>query len=131
MTKEQIDSMSPEEKRKSIGTICGWTFHKCDLAPNGGGEVYESFWVRPGIDYQTLTAEDICWREGRSLPDYLNSLDAMHEARKSLTPDQQVEYTSNLYKVARSTIGSATEWAALVDATADMHATSFLMTMLP
>jgi len=32
------------------------------------------------------------WHEARSLPDYFNDLNTMHEAEKALTPEEQREY---------------------------------------
>jgi hypothetical protein len=62
------------------------------------------------------------------LPDYLNDLNAMHEAEKVLTEDQQEQYLNNLYEVCNlhSMINDA--WN-LNCATAAQRAEAFLRTI--
>jgi hypothetical protein len=71
--------MTPEHQRIAIAEACGWSFiHRVDkpphgLPPNGKNDRYSS-----------------------PLPDYLNDLNAMHEAEKLLTYKQHVIYTDTL-----------------------------------
>jgi len=69
--------MSPEKQRIAIAEACGW--RDCFLDAQGfpfGGEPNEPY--------------------VRLLPDYLHSLDAMHEAEKVLTSAQHISYWSFL-----------------------------------
>ena len=61
--------MTPEEQRLAIARACGWRIYK-----SNGITYYE----RPGgnVYYHALCVED--------LPDYLNDLNAIHEAEKIL-----------------------------------------------
>jgi len=67
--------MSPEAQRIKIAEACGWTFITSDpkyphgLPPKGKHDTYTS-----------------------PLPDYLNDLNAMHEAEKVLSYEQFDEY---------------------------------------
>jgi hypothetical protein len=60
---------------------------------------------------------------GNILPDYLNDLNAMHEAEKVLTPDQRVAYQMALRYVTRE--GCASDYK-LISATAAQRAKAFL-----
>lgn len=84
-----ITGMTDEQKRIAIAKICGWTIRQITCAgikdigilppgvkPKGG----ISFFDYAGID----------------IPDYLNSLDAMHEAEKTLSPNQIDLYADRL-----------------------------------
>jgi hypothetical protein len=69
MTKEQIDSLSPEEKRQRIGLLCGakeWPY-----SMNSEQKV---------VSFTKPTEKEEIWLWGRDLgsllPDYLNSADA-------------------------------------------------------
>jgi len=70
--------VTPEQQRTEIAEACGWT---CKM----------SNWYSP---------------EGRigvagCPPDYLNDLNAMHEAEKALSDDQRERYVENLHAVTR------------------------------
>lgn len=64
--------MNPEQQRIAIAEACGWHWHT--IAFNRG-------WVKVG-DGETQAM----------IPDYLNNLNAMHEAENVLTADQWYEY---------------------------------------
>jgi hypothetical protein len=71
--------MNIEAQRIAIAEACGW---RCTAS------FKEAFacWVKPdGMDHQT-----------ELLPDYLNSLDAMHEAEKALTQAQDYHYRDSI-----------------------------------
>lgn len=117
MTAEQLAKMTPEEKRIAIAEACGWTFH--GLRKDLTKEEHVGFcaWLPPN------------WKEKlyRSLPDYLNSLDAMHEAEKVL----EGTYNAFIYQVLLAG-GSPPEvrWN-LTHATAAQRADAFLRTVMP
>ncbi len=64
--------MTPEEQQIAIAMICGWTRRPATLP----GNIHE--WNNPEGHMSTRN----------SMPDYLNDLDAMHEAEKMLTNDR-------------------------------------------
>ena len=71
--------MTPEQKRIAIAEACGWTHYHLDL------------WVPPGT-------EDFSELDCDSLPDYLNDLDAMHEAENGLTESQMLTMSQYLHR---------------------------------
>lgn len=93
--------MTPEQKRIAIAKACGWTHYHLDL------------WVPPGT-------EDFSELDCDSLPDYLNDLDAMHEAeniQRKKDPLWWKGYSAALYH----TYG--------VSATAEQRADAFIATL--
>jgi hypothetical protein len=69
--------MNKEQQRIAIAEACGWT------------EI--SDWKAAGINGQHPTEP---WTE--VIPDYLNSLNAMHKAEKTLSPKDKREYAYQL-----------------------------------
>jgi hypothetical protein len=79
--------MTPEKQRIAIAEACGWTdcyydASRCAVAPTGWFTRYAG------------TPYEVTIRVG--LPDYLSDLNAMHEAEKMLTDDQQVRFLRHL-----------------------------------
>ncbi len=73
--------MTPEKQRIAIAEACGW------------GLNYD--WERPGIgEWWEKTGEQP--RRSNDLPDYLNDLNAMHEAEMVLNATQLVAYVKHL-----------------------------------
>lgn len=70
--------MTPEDQRIAIAKACGWTRFTPDTI---------QFTARRGDGKWDL------------IPDYLNDLNAMHEAEKVLTWKQQVVYRTMLQKL--------------------------------
>lgn len=70
--------MSPEKQRIKIAEACGWK-HNTGESPSYGGTYRQAGWTSPE-GYFVMTT----WHEITSsgLPDYLNDLNAMHEAEK-------------------------------------------------
>jgi len=62
----------------------------------------------------------------RSIPDYLNDLNAMHEAEKMITKDQQLDYAYNLKEIACPITGE--DWMA-IHTTAGQRSEAFLRTI--
>ena len=96
--------MSPEAQRIAIATACGWEY--CDG------------WHHPD--------------GGDCLPDYLADLNAIAEARKILTPDQQLQFSIFVGKsVTRMLRVNQAAWMdfCLIDATAECQPEAFLRTL--
>lgn len=107
MERHEMTAPTDEQMRVAIAKACGWN----GIAPyhNNG-----PLWGKSPAG--TLNA----------LPDYLNSLDAMHEAEKALTRYQQsVTYSDNLMKI----VGYHTFDSA--HATARQRAEAFLRVVEP
>lgn len=92
--------MTPEAQRIAIAEACGWKWFK--LHPQSDGQHRYRLLLHPDLvasieSYQPADmTKPVCnlfylWSEGL-IPDYLNSLDAMHEAEKVLTPGQKMTY---------------------------------------
>lgn len=80
--------MTPESQRIAIAEACGW-------------KLQDDEWIRPeNHDVEGFRDEDGCWHDVP--PDYLNSLDAMHEAEKVLSDVQAWDYGVALSKITQS-----------------------------
>lgn len=87
--------MSPEAQRIAIAESVGIYLHDGDHAPS---------------DYVFAT----------DLPDYLNDLNAMHDAEKALTVQQWPRYREELRTAVLGVVyGSVSQWCK-----ADLHATA-------
>ncbi len=76
-------AMDPEQQRIAIAEACGWTKTLDSwFEPNGGAWAR---WVDRHGALDQIPDEQI-------LPDYLHSLDAMHEAEKVLTEGQKMTF---------------------------------------
>jgi hypothetical protein len=101
--------MSPEEQRIAIAEVCGWT-------PYDG---WNLAWThKNGPAGIAIPA--------KYLPDYLNDLNAMHEAEKVLTREQQRTYTKLLHPEHINHLSA--DWCVL-HATAAQRAEAFLKTL--
>lgn len=107
-----IDGMTPEEKRIKIAEACGWE------AAAGNYFGIEMLGFPPG-------AESI--DDWEIFPDYLHSLDAMHEAEKTLTGDRITDYINQLYFVTFQP-GRDRDYG-VVFATAEQRADAFLLSL--
>jgi len=96
--------MNKEQQRIKIAEACGWKVHPNDrfivIPPNSPHSV------------QPLS----------TIPDYLNDLNAMHEAEKILTAQQRRSYVSYIFNLPASECESNTF------ATAAQRAEAFLRT---
>lgn len=79
--------MKPEEQRIAIAEACGLKEYQ---SPAG------AYWY--GEDHPSCQDGATLWE----LPDYLNDLNAMHEAEKILTPKQRDAYFWELLKTTPS-----------------------------
>jgi len=91
--------MTPEQQRTAIAEACGWY---CNT---------RNMWFRPPSSNM----------KEEPLPDYLNDLNAMHEAEKVLTKTQQDKYYTKL-----SYTGT---WFECLHSTASQRAEAFLRTI--
>jgi hypothetical protein len=96
--------MSEEQQRIAIAEACGWT--------------KISDWKAAGINGQHPTEP---WTE--VIPDYLNDLNAMHEAEKALDGMDQLTYLAKLHEG-----NHYCSWAGTC-ATAAQRAEAFLKTL--
>ena len=98
--------MNKDKQRIAIAEACGWnSFGMFNGNPNQPAA------FPPGVNTTP-----------KSLPDYLNDLNAMHEAEKTLKGDQRIEYISKLFDVCG--IGVAPMFS-----TAPQRAEAFLRTL--
>lgn len=104
--------MTPEEQRLAIARACGWRIYK-----SNGITYYE----RPGgnVYNHALCVED--------LPDYLNDLNAIHEAEKILMTDPNLMNKYQNYELVKFVSSTNSNW--LCRATAAQRAEAFLKTL--
>jgi len=90
MTSEEYDRLTDEEKRIKVAELTGeWS--RIQMSEDAWPDGIEEGWVGPGVLFGH--------RDGVGhpnhlipLPDYLNDLNAMHEAEKRLTGDRRLLY---------------------------------------
>lgn len=148
--------MSPEEKRIAIAEACGWRkwrfgdpfseglrladkkfggYVRCvtRVYPNGVTlNVDES----PLYSFKTIERDYLPvnfwlnslgqWR--KTIPDYFNDLNAMHEAEKTLTDDQYVTFNNTLADMCEREQDGVYP-TRMVSATAAQRAEAFLITI--
>jgi hypothetical protein len=105
--------MKPEEQRIAIAKACGYRNIALREDPDEGFDP-----LLTGFKNDNQFDEQI--------PDYLNSLNAMHEAEKTLSDDQFMDYHGNL-----GCLGDYGLWwnKNLTHATASKRAEAFLKTI--
>ena len=107
--------MSPEKQRIAIAEVCG---------------IQDPIWVADGLlrnKFSGWVGPDDNTGRQVNVPDYLNDLNAMHEAEKVLTPDQQARYAMTLHEMHG--IPLATFWHRVICSTAAQRAEAFLRTV--
>ena len=77
--------MTPEQQRIAIAEACGWSYRKTEFC---------TYWWNDEVN-KTLPPNDDGFRP---CPDYLNDLNAMHEAENSLTTSQMTTMSHYLYR---------------------------------
>lgn len=110
--------MNPIEQQLEIAKACGWreAFPSSGPAHPGtrkGGIMLPYNWIN-----------EVDGRRVQDLPNYLHDLNAMHEAEKSLTPEQFYRYYWKLIKL----VGGQTDLHP-ISATAAQRAEAFLRTI--
>lgn len=117
--------MTPEQQRIAIAEACGWKLKSNGLSPMWSWQneslIHRIKWVA----HKVMASQGV-------LPDYLNDLNAMHEAEKVLTPDTRPEYLCQLFDAAtrgRSGLYPVDENYLSHHATASQRAEAFLRTI--
>jgi len=114
--------VNPEQQRVAIAEACGWKEIRAEIdwLPKELTGIFT--WPHP------TDAEKIKYFINRKpIPDYLNDLNAMHEAEKVLTVDQLIDQAEWLG--ASSNEMPIKSWAVLLRATAAQRAEAFLRTI--
>ena len=106
--------MSPEQQRIAIAEACGWKYDPA-AAPNMKS-IGIMCWIRPGND---------AWQTER-VPNYLNDLNAMHEAEATLTLRQRFAFRTFLIKAHRN---KEYPDVRAISSTAAQRAEAFLKTL--
>ena len=107
--------MTPEQQRIAIAEACGWQI----LEPE----------VKPAITYLWGLRECFILEENKEIiPDYLNDLNAMHDAEETLQESQRVTYSNELYDLAVEHQLKTGKWSYL-SMTAAQRAEAFLRTI--
>ncbi len=137
--------MTPEQQRIKIAEACGWRFNKISkficgetfevVSPDlkrsyGWSETYKTIHSRSGVDvaefaYQTI--EQVL--KHASIPDFLNDLNAMHEAEEILTDNQRMHFRGELVEMMRPKYGFESACLMAIHATAAQRAEAFLKTL--
>jgi hypothetical protein len=78
--------MTPEAQRIAIAEACGWK-----RVDSVRGQLLP-------MEFRVDSIGDVWTCLETQMPDYLNDLNAMHEARKSLTLEQHRDYHDHLQK---------------------------------
>ena len=99
--------MTPEEQRVAIAEACGWTETEAWL---DGRRCFERADSNAGWDFD-------------SLPNYLNDLNAMHDAEKAMNNNDWWKFVEHLTNIC----GGGT--ALGISATASQRAEAFLRTI--
>ena len=119
MTAEEYDALSEEEQRIAVAELCGWQdiSYRLPAVNHGVGKLLG---FSPGvIPKSTRWGMDI-------IPDYLNDLNAMHEAEKFLL--HSFEGARNSYTHwLEQTLGTLYDNA--IFATAKQRCKAFVLTM--
>jgi hypothetical protein len=108
--------MTSQEQRIAIAEFCGWK------------NLYFHHYSEQSSD--PFAKDDDCWGTSptgdiSNPPDYLNDLNAMHEAESTLPLDVYYEYTKELYIVCEGRSGGR----GYTFATATQRAEAFLKTI--
>ena len=104
--------MKTEQQRIAIAEACGWKHY------------HEDLWVDPDFSGDPDGFSEL---QCGDLPNYLNDLNAMHEAEKILTRIQRLFYQVSLMKLQKADL-VAGRWD-LIHATARQRAEAFLRTI--
>jgi len=122
---DQTENMSDEELRRTVAELCGWKHEPKMLRP----------WVNPAMiaHAKTLPQKGAHVGSRVNLPDYVGSLDAMHEAEKMLSDEQHDRFKDALLAGIdpKAHLSDAFIYRYFVSATAKQRAIAFVKTMRP
>ena len=116
--------MKEEQQRIKIAEACGWT------AEQNSNGYWRAVNKKHGNAVELWLSEQNVWSLG--IPDYLNDLNAMHEAINTLDQIQMMEfYNNHIYDVVcnNRTSYSGMDHANVCNATAAQRAEAFLKTL--
>jgi hypothetical protein len=102
--------MTEQEINCAIAEARGWKWVENHCFRNEsfmGSKTYGDGWKNPKTGKVSDDAED--------LPDYCSDHNAIHEARNSLTPDQQEIYAKTLLGYDIANVDGTTDWTAAFD----------------
>jgi len=135
--------MSPEAQRICIAEACGWVWYRHPVS-NKSDRSYRfialpavqefeqsPMWMVRADGTERLCAIDYMVREFH-LPDYLNDLNAMHEASKDFDLKQTIKFSNHLKAIIQDSlcISSAVDARYMtVNASARQRAEAFLRTL--
>ena len=107
--------MTPEQQRIAIAEACGWTAR----------EDIENFWravdASGNMTHELWMSESNVWAAG--IPNYLNDLNAMHDAEKVLKGGMRSTYDAEL------TLIYLRDYNFIWESTATQRAEAFLRTI--
>lgn len=103
------NKMKPELQQIAIAEACGWKWERLCTGELHGKPVGEQ-------------------GPFREVPDYLNDLNAMHEAEKVLTEEQRIAYSDCTYDIALKAQKETGKWR-WISLTAAQRAEAFLRTI--
>lgn len=114
MNRQEWAKLTMKEQRIKVAELCGWKREPWDsMAPN------LDRWTHP--DYPSTNVSGT-----RALPDYLNDLNAMHEAEKLIPQELKQEWSSKLYWLLYT---NPPKLWRVSQATAAERAEAFVLTM--
>lgn len=118
--------MTEEQQKIAIAEACGWKWIQTNFeaksgligtdSPHSGNIPYQ------GTNYPSNRHLPTY---GKAIPDYLNDLNAMHEAEKVLTEEQRIAYSDHTYDIACEEQDATGMWRWL-SLTASQRAEAFL-----
>lgn len=107
--------MNNEKQRIAIAEACGLPKPYSKWSGADGGTLCHSVTVEDGL------------KRAKHIPDYLNDLNAMHEAEKVLTVGQRIEYVREIGFIFTGRNDRAIpDWWLIHLATAELRAEAFL-----
>lgn len=118
--------MKPELQRIKIAEACGW-----EQCLNARGQRYLVFGLSNIKGTTPIGIEPLAEGSLDFIPDYLNDLNAMHDAEQILWRmdwNNRYAFNDNLASILRGRVVNRNEWDAetLLDATAAQRAEAFL-----
>lgn len=131
MTTKQLAKLTPEEKRVKIAEVCGWIAVKLDAA------IAKKVRINPAhclVGISPIVAKmDHGKDESKDynfwlVPDYLNSLDAMHEAEKFCEQPLVFYYHLEDICLTQEERLTSSGLIKLISSTASQRADAFLLT---
>jgi len=108
--------MTPKQQRIAIAKACGW-----ELKSNGLSPMWS--WQNESLTHRIKWVAHKEMASQGVLPDYLNDLNAMHEAEKMLTNEQWWLFVEFLTEIRGGGV------ALCISATAAQRAEAFLKTL--